>query len=152
IPVGRLSNGNAEDYTPIENSIRELEGNIVCSQSYYDQPRRIEPTCLNMRRVINLWMEETLKAFHGTEGANHELPEKTYSISVRNIFSSWQKYNSQRFVLLWKILSCRPLCQDGSIRNVFDDSETPADGTPVAYINLYQCCWQGEPDLRPRII
>ncbi|CAG8447106.1 15141_t:CDS:2 [Dentiscutata erythropus] len=28
IPVGRLSNGNAQDYTPVEISIRELEGNI----------------------------------------------------------------------------------------------------------------------------
>ncbi|CAG8604855.1 7641_t:CDS:2, partial [Racocetra fulgida] len=28
IPVGRLSNGNAMNYAPIENSIRELEGNI----------------------------------------------------------------------------------------------------------------------------
>ncbi|RIB23198.1 kinase-like domain-containing protein [Gigaspora rosea] len=59
-------------------------------------------------------------------------------------------------VLLWEISSCRPPFANVDQLEVFitvnlGRREIPVAGTPIAYVNLYQNCWQEEPNLRPVI-
>ncbi|GBB94301.1 hypothetical protein RclHR1_23290001 [Rhizophagus clarus] len=59
-------------------------------------------------------------------------------------------------VLLWEISSGRPPFKGISFLSLIVRisqglRETPAPDTPIAYVNLYTECWNGEPDNRPTI-
>src|SRR5947209_6905881 len=53
-------------------------------------------------------------------------------------------------VLLWEITSGYPPFSRISAFDS-DSREQPIIGTPSAYINLYQKCWNNDPNLRPNI-
>ncbi|GET60967.1 kinase-like domain-containing protein [Rhizophagus irregularis DAOM 181602=DAOM 197198] len=69
-------------------------------------------------------------------------------------------------ILLWEITSGRPPFHDDNVSQAQDDSEQsnlryhighlnlrekPIDGTPLEYQQLYQKCWDGDPEKRPDV-
>ncbi|RIB25814.1 kinase-like domain-containing protein [Gigaspora rosea] len=59
-------------------------------------------------------------------------------------------------VILWEISSVKkPFCDlkriQIAIKIYNGDRETPVEGTPPEYVDLYKRCWDDEPDSRPKI-